>query len=149
MGGAGNLIICDIALIHASEDILDENNKIDPLKIDLVGRLGGDYYTKTSGDAVFKVEKPLQKMGIGIDRLPESIRFSKYLSGNDLGKLGNIESLPTSEEIMHFKSDMMLDNMLGNISNFEQKERMITNMAKNMLEEGSYEDALKVLIGYL
>lgn len=149
LGGAGNLIICDILLIHASEDILDENNKIDPLKIDLVGRLGGDYYAKASGDAVFKVEKPLQKMGIGIDKLPEKIRFSKYLSGNDLGKLGNMEMLPTSEDIEQFKIDMMINRTLHTISNNEQKERMVTNMAKNMLEDGSYEDALKVLIGYL
>ena len=148
-GGAGNLVICDIELIHVSEDILDDNGKIDPLKIELAGRLGGDYYVKTSGDAVFKVEKPLQKMGIGIDRLPANIRFSKYLSGNDLGKLGNIEALPSKEEINVFKVEMMLDNTLGNISNPEQKERTVTNMAKNMLEEGSYKDALKVLIGYL
>ncbi len=148
-GSAGNLVICDVLLIHASEDILDEKNKIDPLGIDLVGRLGGDYYVKASGDAVFKVEKPLQKMGIGIDKLPENIRFSKYLSGNDLGKLGNIETLPSKENIESFKIDMMLDRTLGNISSPEQKERTVTNMAKNMLEEGGYEDALRVLIAYL
>lgn len=148
-GGAGNLVICDIEMIHVVEDILDENGKIDPLKIDLVGRLGGDYYVKASGDAVFKVEKPLQKMGIGIDRLPKKIRFSKYLSGNDLGKLGNIELLPSIGEIDRFKAEMMLDKSLDNISNPKQKERTVTNMAKNMLEEGSYEDALKVLIAYL
>lgn len=149
LGGAGILVICDVLLIHASEDIMDDNGKIDPLKIDLVGRLGGDYYTKASGDAVFKVEKPLQKMGIGIDRLPESIRFSKYLSGNDLGKLGNIEAIPSKEEIEIFRNDMMLIRTLGNISDKEQKERTVTNMAKNMLEEGSYEDALKVLLSCL
>ncbi len=106
-------------------------NKIDPLKIDLVGRLGGDYYVKASGDAVFRVEKPLQKLGIGIDQLPEKIRNSKYLSGNDLGKLGNIEKFPSKEEIESFKSEMMLGKTLGNISNAEQKERTITNWLKN------------------
>jgi hypothetical protein len=149
LGGAGNLVICDVLLIHVDEDILDENGKIDTLKIELAGRLGGDYYVKTSGDAVFKVEKPLLKMGIGIDRLPEKIRHSKYLSGNDLGKLGNIESLPDEKDIENYKSLMMFDKTFDSFSNPLQKERTITNMAKNMLEEGNFDDALRVLIAYL
>lgn len=98
-GGAANLLICEILLMHISEDILGADGTIDQQKIRLVGRLSKNYYVKAFGDALFEVEKPLQRMGIGIDALPEKIRNSNLLTGNDLGQLGNQESLPTEEEI--------------------------------------------------
>jgi flavin reductase (DIM6/NTAB) family NADH-FMN oxidoreductase RutF len=97
-GGAGNLIVCEILLVHIHENILDEQGKIDQHKIDLVGRLGADWYVRASGDALFEVAKPLTTMGIGVDSLPESIRLSSILTGNDLGQLGNVERIPTQEE---------------------------------------------------
>jgi flavin reductase (DIM6/NTAB) family NADH-FMN oxidoreductase RutF len=97
-GGAGNLIVCEILLVHIHENILDEQGKIDQHKIDLVGRLGADWYVRASGNALFEVAKPLTTMGIGVDSLPESIRLSSILTGNDLGQLGNVERIPTQEE---------------------------------------------------
>jgi len=148
-GGAGNLVICDVLAVHIDENLLDDKGKIDPVKMDLVGRLGGDYYIRTSGDAIFRVEKPLQKLGIGIEKLPKKIKNSRFLSGNDLGKLGNIEQLPVNEELKLFKQELMLEKKLSTIINRDRKEKMITNVAKNMLEEGNYIDALKVLMSYL
>ncbi len=104
-GGAGNLIVCEILLVHINENILDANGKIDQHKIDLVGRLGADWYVRASGDALFEVAKPLTTMGIGVDSLPESIRLSNVLTGNDLGQLGNVERMPTPEEAkIYFES---------------------------------------------
>ena len=148
-GGAGNLVICDVVLIHIENDILDENGLIDPFKIDLVGRLGGDYYCRASGDAVFFVEKPLQKLGIGIDALPGKIKYSKYLSGNDLGKLGNIEKLPGMDEIDELKEELQLDKLLDQRETKADKERLVTNVAKNYLEKNQAMEALRVLLGYL
>jgi flavin reductase (DIM6/NTAB) family NADH-FMN oxidoreductase RutF len=101
-GGAGNLIICEIVLVHISEDVLDTNGKIDQHKIDVVGRLGGDWYVRANGNALFQVEKPLTTMGMGIDNLPEKIRDSHVLTGNNLGQLGNVEKIPTLEEANAF-----------------------------------------------
>jgi flavin reductase (DIM6/NTAB) family NADH-FMN oxidoreductase RutF len=93
-GGAGILVLCEIVLMHISEKILDNNGKIDPHKLDAVARLGGDYYARIQGDAIFAVPKPLDRMGIGIDKLPESIRKSNVLTGNDLAMLANVEAIP-------------------------------------------------------
>lgn len=147
-GGAGNLIICEILLIHVQEDIFDESGSVDPDKIDLVARMGGDYYCRASGNAVFVVEKPLQKLGIGIDNLPETIRNSVYLSGNDLGRLGNIEVLPSPDEIEEFRNQESLNNVYFRYAEEINDEKAIA-CAKKLLEEDQPIFALKVLMGYL
>ncbi|HOZ50226.1 MAG TPA: flavin reductase family protein [Chitinophagaceae bacterium] len=100
-GGAGNLIICEVLMMHINNDVLNENQQIDPHKIDLVARMGADYYCRASGNAVFEVAKPNLNLGIGIDALPEFIRQSKVLTGNQLGQLGNSTSIPQID--IHFK----------------------------------------------
>ncbi|UPT69279.1 MAG: flavin reductase family protein [Flavobacterium sp. JAD_PAG50586_2] len=100
-GGAGNLIICEVIKIHINENILDDKNMIDQSKIDLVSRLGGNWYSR-SNMGLFEVEKPLTTLGIGVDAIPDFVKESTVFDGNDLGKLGNVESLPTQEEITIF-----------------------------------------------
>lgn len=95
-GAAGNLIICEVLMVHIKDEILDAEGRIDPFKIDAVARMGGDWYCHANGGALFKVPKPLEKIGIGIDQLPAAIRNSKVLTGNDLGMLANVEKLPYS-----------------------------------------------------
>jgi flavin reductase (DIM6/NTAB) family NADH-FMN oxidoreductase RutF len=99
-GGAGNLVICQIVMMHVREDVLDADGRIDPYKLDVVARLGGDYYTRVQGESIFKVPKPLDKKGIGIDQLPASIRSSRILSGNDLAMLANVERIPQRSPLM-------------------------------------------------
>ncbi len=98
-GGAGNLIICELVCMHLSDLVLGDNGQIDPHKIDLVARMGGDYYCRASGPAVFTVPKPARELGIGIDALPEHIRKSKVLTGNHLGLLGNSTTIPVLEPL--------------------------------------------------
>jgi flavin reductase (DIM6/NTAB) family NADH-FMN oxidoreductase RutF len=98
-GGAGQLIFAKVLKVHINKNVLTEANTIDPHKIDLVGRMGGNFYVRASGEAVFEVEKPLDVPGIGIDQLPAFIRNSNVLTGNDLGRLGNIAGLPSKEEV--------------------------------------------------
>lgn len=134
-GGAGNLVICEVLLAHINEDILDENGTIDPFKIDTVARMGGNWYCRANGDALFEIAKPLTTLGIGVDTIPEEIRNSEILTGNDLGKLGNIETLPSKEEIAEFSKEL-------NINNREEAHQI----AKNYLAEGEVENAWKVLL---
>ncbi len=98
-GGAGNLIICEVLMMHINDNVLNEHHQIDPHKIDLVARMGGDYYCRASGNAVFEVAKPNMNLGIGIDALPEHIKQSKVLTGNHLGQLGNSTSIPDKDEL--------------------------------------------------
>ena len=103
-GGAGNLIICEIVKMHIDESILDENGGIDQHKIDLVSRLGGNWYSR-SNEGLFEVEKPLTTLGIGVDAIPKFVKESAVFDGNDLGKLGNVEALPTTEEVAIFVNE--------------------------------------------
>ena len=98
-GGAGNLVICEVQKIHIDERVLDENQMVDQQKIDLVSRMGGNWYCRANGASMFEVDKPITTIGIGVDSLPMKIRTSIHLTGNDLGILGNMESIPTVEEI--------------------------------------------------
>jgi flavin reductase (DIM6/NTAB) family NADH-FMN oxidoreductase RutF len=140
-GGAGNLIICEVVKIHIREEILDENGFIDQYKIDLVSRLGGNWYSR-SNQGLFEVEKPLATLGVGVDMIPVFIKQSTVFNGNDLGKLGNIESLPTEEEITIFvKQNFELKGVLS--ADDEVKKHQL---AKQYLEKNEVLTAWKVLL---
>jgi len=133
-GGAGNLIIAEVIQMHIDESVLDNDGKIDPLKIDTVSRLGGNWYSRAKA-GLFEVEKPIRTLGIGVDALPESIRSSKILTGNDLGMLGNVERLPTVEEISELK-------ITSEMSTSEE----IHKKAQTLLSEGNIKEALLMLL---
>ncbi|MDO6492855.1 MULTISPECIES: flavin reductase family protein [unclassified Cellulophaga] len=103
-GGAGNLVFCEVVKVHVDTAVLDENGSIDQHKIDLVARMGGNWYSRAK-EGMFEVPKPLSTLGIGIDSLPDKIKNSKLLSGNDLGFLGNIEELPSAKSVTEFIED--------------------------------------------
>ena len=105
-GGAGNLVICEIIKIHIDETILNEANQIDTHKIDLVARMGDNWYCRANGDALFEVQKPITSIGVGFDAIPKEIKNSPILTGNNLGLLGSVEALPTNEEITEFKKTL-------------------------------------------
>jgi flavin reductase (DIM6/NTAB) family NADH-FMN oxidoreductase RutF len=143
--GAGNLIIAEIKLIHINESILDTNGKIDQEKIDLVARLGGDWYCRVTADNLFKIPKPLTSLGIGVDSLPKSIRNSTILTGNDLGLLGNQEKVPTENEINSVKKLIAVKNILENpIFNDYKKETQLHQLIHDFLTKGLYDEAIKV-----
>lgn len=140
-GGAGNLVICEVLKMHIQEDILDENGYIDQQKIDLVARMGGNWYTRAT-PGMFEVPKPLQKLGIGVDAIAEEVRNSRYLSGNDLGKLGNVERLPKAEEVAKFlRENSELSALVK-----EGNEENIHSRAKEYLEKDDPATAWKILL---
>lgn len=146
-GGAGNLIICHIVMIHVNEHVLDEQGRIDPHKIDLVARMGNDYYCRASGTAVFEVAKPNTKPAIGFDAIPESFRLSNVLTGNNLGQLGNIEQLPDEaavKEASHWETIKDINSKFGNDVNAYRKA--LHRLAQDYLDEHDALNAWKVLL---
>jgi flavin reductase (DIM6/NTAB) family NADH-FMN oxidoreductase RutF len=140
-GGAGNLIICEVVKIHIHENILDDKNMIDQHKIDLVSRLGGNWYSR-SNQGLFEVEKPLTTLGIGVDEIPDFIKKSTVFDGNDFGKLGNIGALPTQEEITIFvKQNFAVKGILSS-----DDEMKIHQKAKEYLNNNDALSAWKVLL---
>jgi flavin reductase (DIM6/NTAB) family NADH-FMN oxidoreductase RutF len=130
-GGAGNLIICEVLRIHIQEDMLDADGFIDQQKIDLVSRMGGNWYARAHGQALFEVEKPIITCGIGVDALPAQVRTSTLLTGNDLGKLANVEHLPSPELV----KNALIFNELDAVTN-----------ARKLLEQNKKLEALAILI---
>ncbi len=140
-GGAGNLILCEVVKIHIHESILDENGSIDQHKIDLVSRLGGNWYSR-SNQGLFEVAKPLTTLGVGVDAIPNFIRESPVFDGNDLGKLGNVETLPTKEEVSIFVKENF--SVKGVLSSDDQEKVHLE--AKKYLDNHDVESAWKVLL---
>ncbi|MBG6060333.1 flavin reductase (DIM6/NTAB) family NADH-FMN oxidoreductase RutF [Flavobacterium sp. CG_9.1] len=140
-GGAGNLVLCEVVRIHISESVLDENGAIDQYKIDLVSRLGGNWYSR-SNQGLFEVPKPLSTLGIGVDAIPNFIKESPVFNGNDLGMLGNIEALPTMEEVSIFvKQNFAVKGVLS-----ADDQHKVHLEAKKYLDEEDVLSAWKVLL---
>ena len=146
-GGAGNLIICEVLLAHISDEILTEEKRIDPRKLDAIGRLGGNWYVRANGDALFEIAKPLSKLGIGVDQIPQNIRLSNILSGNDLGKLGNVEAVPDENDVIAFRENESISKVLN--ENYNDREKLSDELhllAKKFLEEGKVKEAWLTLL---
>jgi flavin reductase (DIM6/NTAB) family NADH-FMN oxidoreductase RutF len=137
-GAAGNLVICEVVLVHVKEEVLDEHGVISPYKLDAVARLGQDYYTRVHGDSIFIVPKPNEKVGIGFDQIPAAIRNNPMFTRNDLGRLGNIEKLPGTDEVRKFslQPDVQWAITSGGIN----------DLALKLLREGNVTDAWKALL---
>ena len=129
-GGAGNLVICEILKIHIDENVFDHDNKIDPLKLDIVSRLGLSWYGRTSNDSIFKIAKPMSSFGIGFDNLPNEIIESKVFTGHDLAMLASVDSIPTKKN----KESLTL----------KTEEKHI--LAKKILKQGKIKEAWEILI---
>lgn len=143
-GGAGNLVICEVLVMHINDAVLNDKQQIDPHKIDLVARMGGDYYCRASGAAVFEVEKPNTQLGIGIDALELSIKNSTILSGNNLGQLANVHEMPVVDPAFN---DDTLKNIIQYYSlNPEEMEQELHRYAKKLLDAGKVNEAWQVLL---
>jgi flavin reductase (DIM6/NTAB) family NADH-FMN oxidoreductase RutF len=143
-GGAGNLVICEVLLMHIDDSILDEHKKIDQQKMHHIARLGGDWYCKVDSSNLFKVAKPNTQLGIGIDALPESIRNSKILSGNHLGQLANVHDIPFVQP--SFDSDKLKQIVQYYSIDPVEMEKETHRLAAELLNEGKVEDAWQVLL---
>ena len=134
-GGAGNLVICEVQRIHINEAVLNEEGMIDQTKIDLVARMGGNFYWRAHGDSLFEVDKPITTIGVGVNSLPKNIRLTSLLTGNDLGQLGNLLELPAEEQI-----DSIIDDL---------DEELSIDLAKQLLAQNKLQAAYAVLFKVL
>lgn len=143
-GGAGNLVICEVLCMHIDDSILDENKKIDQTKLHHVARLGGDWYCKVDEKNLFKVAKPNTQLGIGVDALPESIRNSPILTGNNLGQLANVHEMPFVDPAF---SDERLTNIVQYYAiNPDDMDKELHRYAKLLLDAGKVNEAWQVLL---
>jgi flavin reductase (DIM6/NTAB) family NADH-FMN oxidoreductase RutF len=139
-GGAGHLIICEVVRMHIDENVLDERNRIDPHKIDLMGRMGRAYYTRASGESIHTIVQAVTQLSIGFDRLPKSIQSSSILTGNNLGQLAGLAEVPSKEEVLELKNDEKIQALL----NSENPLNALHNYAKDILDS---EDSKRTYAG--
>jgi len=144
-GGAGNLVIAEVLLMHINDNILNTEGKIDQKKLDLVARLGGNWYTRANAQTIFEVDKPNTQLGIGVDALPASIKNSHLLTGNNLGQLGNVPEIPFIDPAFY---DDKLKNIIQYYSiNPVDMENELQLYAKELLDKGKVNEAWQVLLG--
>jgi len=147
-GGAGNLVICEVQRIHIAEGILNNEGTIDQHKIDLVSRMGDNWYCRADRNSMFEIQKPITTIGIGFDNIPEDIKKSTILSGNDLGQLGNIEELPNETDVNEFKL-IELSELFVELEDSPQKlEDELHTRAKKLLTEHKVEEAWMTLLAF-
>lgn len=146
-GGAGNLMISEIVKIHLNNDFLDDNGQPDIHKLDLVGRNGGEWYTRASGNALFEVPKPTREHGMGVDALPEHVRNSTVLTGNDLGLLGGLPEPPDENAVQNLiKSEAFI--LLQDRFQGEEFRSKVHEIASELIRNGEREQALTYLLAY-
>ncbi len=147
-GGAGNLVICEVKKIHINEDVLDADGKIDQHKIDLVSRMGGNWYCRADENSMFEITKPITTVGIGVDAIPEDIQNSSLLSKNDLGQLGGIEELPNETDVNEYKL-LELSDLFVSLEDEQTKlEFELHKRAKELLTENKLDEAWMTLLSF-
>lgn len=147
-GGAGNLVICEVLKIHIDPAILDAENMIDQHKIDLVARMGGNWYCRANEHAMFEIAKPIATIGVGFDAIPEDIRSSSVLSGNDLGRLAGIEEIPNETDVNEYKLIELSDYFVTLEDEPARLEMQLHEIAKSLLAEDRLEEAWKTLLAF-
>jgi flavin reductase (DIM6/NTAB) family NADH-FMN oxidoreductase RutF len=147
-GGAGNLIICEVLKIHIHDEVLDSNGMIDQRKIDLVARMGGDWYSRANAESMFEITKPISTCGIGFDALPVDIKSSKILSGNNLGHLAGIEKIPDETNVNEYKLLELSDLFVSLEDNPLALEQELHKRAQSLLDENKLEEAWLTLLSF-
>ena len=135
--GAANLVIAEVVRLHIHEDLLNENDEVSPYDLDLVARMGGDFYCRAIPEAIFEVTKPTRTIGLGIDALPEEVKHSKFLTGNHLGQLVNVEKLPTTDMIEQFKTQLQERLDINKFKSIEVRHQV----AAKLLDQGDVNGA--------
>ncbi|MBU2921884.1 flavin reductase family protein [Winogradskyella psychrotolerans] len=140
-GGAGNLVICEVVKLHISEEVLNDDKTINQEALDLVARAGGSYYSRAK-KGFFEIPKPLATKGIGVDNMPEHVRNSMILTGNNLGMLGNVDALPTKDDVNQFVEN--ISERYPDIKTASHREKH--KLARNYLSYGDVKSAWKLLL---
>jgi flavin reductase (DIM6/NTAB) family NADH-FMN oxidoreductase RutF len=146
-GGAGNLVICEVVRIHVSEDILDEDGRISPVKIDQVARMGGHFYTRAN-QGLFQLPQPMTQVGIGFDKMPEDVRTSQVLTGNELAQLAGVEALPNETEVNEYKLTELADMFMEYEGMASELEQQLHQKAKALVADKKITEAWMTLLAF-
>ncbi|MGB0136000.1 MAG: flavin reductase family protein [Flavobacteriales bacterium] len=147
-GGAGQLVIAEVQRFHIHDDLLTPEGKLDPIKLDAVARNGANWYTRANAETMFEVTKPITTIGIGLDQIPEDIRSSHILSGNDLGQLGNVEELPNETDVNEYKLIDLSEVFMDLEDEPAKLEQTLHQRAKDLLAEGKVDEAWMTLLAF-
>lgn len=147
-GGAGQLVIAEVQRFHIHDDLLTPEGKLDPIKLDAVARNGANWYTRANAETMFEVSKPITTIGIGLDQIPEDIRSSHILSGNDLGQLGNVEELPNETDVNEYKLIDLSEVFMDFEDEPAKLEQTLHQRAKDLLAEGKVDEAWMTLLAF-
>ena len=147
-GGAGNLVLCEVVMIHVDEAVLDASGKIDQRRIDLVGRMGGHFYARAHGEALFELPQPNTNFGIGVDALPREVRHSPVLTGNDLGKLGASLRLPEETAVNEHKLTALSEIFIAHQAHPQELMTILHRHAHDLLAQGLAEEALLTVLAF-
>lgn len=147
-GGAGNLVICEVVRMHINEAVLNDKGLIDQFKISLVSRMGGNWYCHANKESMFEVQKPLTTIGIGFDQIPDDIKNSSILSGNDLGLLASVEALPNETDVNEYKLLDLSEIFVSLEEHPVELEKKLHEHAKELLKNNQVEEAWKTLLAF-
>lgn len=147
-GGAGNLVICEVTKIHIHEEVLAEDGTIDQKKIGLVARMGGNWYCHANEASMFEITKPITTIGIGFDQLPEDIRLSSVLTGNDLAQLAGVTELPNETDVNEYKLLELSDLFLTLEDEPAKLELALHQRAKELINQNDIEGAWMTLLSF-
>ncbi len=147
-GGAGNLVLCEVVMIHVNEAVLDDKGKIDQRRIDLVGRMGGHFYARAHGDALFELAQPTTQLGVGVDSLPPEARTSPVLTGSDLGKLGALLTVPDETAVNEYKLTELSDIFIAHKDQPSTLLIALHQHAREMLAQDRVDEAWKTLLAF-
>ena len=148
LGGAGNLVICEVVKIHINEAVLDENQMIDQKKIDLVSRMGGNWYCRADENSMFEINKPITTIGVGFDNIPMDIIQSNILTGNELGQLAGIEEIPSETDVNEYKLMELSDLFIGLEDNAALLETELHKKASELLKQEKIQEAWMTLLAF-
>jgi flavin reductase (DIM6/NTAB) family NADH-FMN oxidoreductase RutF len=146
-GGAGNLVICEVVRIHVSEDILDEEGRISPVRIDQVARMGGHFYTRAN-QGLFQLPQPMTQIGMGFDKMPEDVRTSQVLTGNELAQLAGVEALPNETEVNEYKLTELADLFMEYEGRAGELEQQLHLKAKALIADKKITEAWMTLLAF-
>lgn len=147
-GAAANLVVCEVVLIHVDPTVLGPDGKIDQRRIDLVGRMGGSFYVRAHGDALFELVQPNKDFGVGVDALPPAVRNSSILTGNDLGRLASLRTVPDETAVNEYKLTELAELFISLEDDPAGLELALHTKARELLREGRREEAWKTLLAF-
>lgn len=147
-GGAGNLVLCEVVLLHIDEAVLDARGRIDQRRIDLVGRMGGHFYVRAHGEALFELPQPAREIGIGVDALPRDVRESPVLTGSDLGRLGAVTALPDETRVNEHKLTELADLFIQHQGRNDDLRAALHHRAHQLLLADKVEEALLTVLAF-